>query len=139
MDVLRRTRGLPAIVSIMLLAGCSTSGQARAGDGSVRSSGNVLTAEQIENQPTAGSVLDLLQTMPGVNVRGGSVGGGGVQISGRSGTPLFVVDGVPLSDPGGALGLNPRDIARIEVIRDGQSAQYGFRGSNGIIIITTRR
>jgi TonB-dependent starch-binding outer membrane protein SusC len=119
--------------------GAGVPGASEASRSPNRSVGNVLTAEQIDEQRTATSVLDLLQLIPGVIVRGGA-GGGGVQISGRGGTPLFVVNGVPLADASGALGLNPRDISRIEVLRDGgQAAQYGFRGSNGVILISLRR
>ncbi|MBU2914557.1 SusC/RagA family TonB-linked outer membrane protein [Reichenbachiella agariperforans] len=76
----------------------------------------------------------------------------------RSGsTPLFVVDGVPLSNasvsPGGpdsGIGssraknplnfLNPSDIASISVLKDASAAAiYGARGSNGVIIITTKK
>lgn len=59
------------------------------------------------------------------------------------GEPLFVVDGVPLSNPipGQALaGLNPADVARIDVLKDaGAAAIYGSKGGNGVILITMRR
>jgi TonB-dependent starch-binding outer membrane protein SusC len=76
----------------------------------------------------------------------------------RSGsTPLFVVDGVPLSNdnvsPAGAsLGfgtsqaknplnfLNASDIASINVLKDASAAAiYGARGANGVVIITTKK
>ena len=76
----------------------------------------------------------------------------------RSGsTPLFVVDGVPLSNddvsPGGAnVGfgsqsaknplnfLNTSDIESISVLKDASAAAiYGARGSNGVVIITTKK
>ncbi|WP_158729877.1 MULTISPECIES: SusC/RagA family TonB-linked outer membrane protein [unclassified Flavobacterium] len=51
-------------------------------------------------------------------------------------TPLFVVDGV-LTD--GIDFLNPQDIARIDVLKDASStAIYGSRGSNGVVIVTTK-
>lgn len=50
--------------------------------------------------------------------------------------PLFVVDGVPTSDID---FLNPQDIARIDVLKDASStAIYGSRGSNGVVIVTTK-
>jgi iron complex outermembrane receptor protein len=76
----------------------------------------------------------------------------------RSGsTPLFVVDGVPLSNDGvsaaGAnfgLGnseaknplnfLNTSDIETVTVLKDASAAAiYGARGSNGVVLITTKK
>jgi TonB-linked SusC/RagA family outer membrane protein len=76
----------------------------------------------------------------------------------RSGNqPLFVIDGVPLSGgnarpgfSGGGIGttpaanplnfMNPNDIASIEVLKDASAtAIYGSRGSNGVVLITTKR
>lgn len=76
----------------------------------------------------------------------------------RSGsTPLFVVDGVPLSNEnvsaaGADFGLgsstaknplnflNTSDIASITVLKDASAAAiYGARGSNGVVIITTKQ
>jgi TonB-dependent SusC/RagA subfamily outer membrane receptor len=56
--------------------------------------------------------------------------------------PLFVIDGLPL-EPGidGALtGINPQDIASIRVLKNAsETAAYGVRGANGVILITTKR
>lgn len=76
----------------------------------------------------------------------------------RSGsTPLFVVDGVPLSNdnvsaggPNFGLGssepknplnfLNTSDIESITILKDASAAAiYGARGSNGVVLITTKR
>jgi TonB-dependent SusC/RagA subfamily outer membrane receptor len=74
--------------------------------------------------------------------------GGGISVRIRGQTsvsastePLFVIDGMPVNaEPGGALRwLNPRDVQRIEVLKDiGSTAFYGVRGANGVILITTR-
>lgn len=55
-----------------------------------------------------------------------------------SNEPLFIVDG--LMDAIASLNeINPSDIASIEVLKDAAStAIYGSRGSNGVIIITTK-
>jgi iron complex outermembrane receptor protein len=75
------------------------------------------------------------------------------------GSPLFVVDGVPIfgSDPrphldgddvdigdspaaNGLNFINPNDIASIEVLKDASAtAIYGSRGSNGVVLITTKK
>lgn len=53
-----------------------------------------------------------------------------------SGDPLFLIDGLP----GDYSTLNPNDIESIEVLKDASStAVYGSAGSNGVIIITTKK
>ncbi|MFB6231411.1 MAG: SusC/RagA family TonB-linked outer membrane protein [Salinibacter sp.] len=60
-------------------------------------------------------------------------------------SPLFVIDGVPISDDGNTASrnplnfLNPEDIANITVLKDASAtAIYGARGANGVIIIETK-
>jgi len=55
--------------------------------------------------------------------------------------PYVVVDGVPLSKTGGSLNdINPNDIASVEILKDASAtAIYGTNGSNGVILITTKR
>jgi TonB-dependent SusC/RagA subfamily outer membrane receptor len=58
-----------------------------------------------------------------------------------SGEPLYVLDGSPIeAGPGGALsGINPWDIESIRVLKNpGDTAIYGMRGVNGVIVITTK-
>ncbi len=124
-----------------------------------------LNAEQFK-QGINISVDNLLQgKVAGVRVvpTSGEPGAGvNVSIRGvgsiRSGsTPLFVVDGVPLSNddvsPGAAnVGfgasapknplnfLNTSDIESITVLKDASAAAiYGARGSNGVVIVTTKK
>ncbi|AHF16853.1 collagen-binding protein [Niabella soli DSM 19437] len=53
-----------------------------------------------------------------------------------SGTPLFIIDGLP----GDYATLNSYDIESIEILKDASStAVYGSAGSNGVIIITTKK
>lgn len=55
--------------------------------------------------------------------------------------PYIVVDGFPLSGTNGSINdINPNDIASIEVLKDASAtAIYGTNGSNGVILITTKR
>jgi len=54
-----------------------------------------------------------------------------------SNEPLFVIDGVPSQS--GLRTLNPEDIESIDVLKDASScAIYGSRGSNGVVIVTTK-
>ena len=52
-------------------------------------------------------------------------------------SPLIVIDGVP----GGSLAnVNPNDIASFDILKDGAaSAIYGTQGSNGVILVTTKK
>lgn len=61
----------------------------------------------------------------------------GLNSIGKGNTPLVVIDGVM----GGSLNsLNPADIEKIDVLKDASAtAIYGSRGSNGVIIVTTRQ
>lgn len=84
--------------------------------------------------------VDILQTggRPGQDSR--------ITIRGRrsltaSNDPLFVVDGIPMTAGTSSISdFNPADIASVEVLKDAASqAVYGSRGSNGVILITTKR
>jgi TonB-linked SusC/RagA family outer membrane protein len=68
------------------------------------------------------------------------------QIRGRnsinaSNEPFVVVDGVPLSRTDGSINdINPNDIESVEILKDPSAvAIYGVNGSNGVILITTKR
>ena len=53
-------------------------------------------------------------------------------------TPLLVLDGMPYH--GAISDISPDDVASIEVLKDASSvAIYGSRGSNGVILITTKK
>jgi TonB-dependent SusC/RagA subfamily outer membrane receptor len=104
---------------------------------------------------SAGTPTDHSQTMeeliaaraPGVQVIRGQNGGFALRIRGLSSPsgitdPLIVVDGVVSGAPGthGLDGINPRDVERIEVLKDAAStAFYGMRGGSGVILVTTRK
>ncbi|MCB0662894.1 MAG: TonB-dependent receptor plug domain-containing protein, partial [Saprospiraceae bacterium] len=75
----------------------------------------------------------------------------GVASLNAGGNPLFVVDGVPMNDGVysnelGATALNPladidpNDIESVSVLKDAAAAAiYGSRGSNGVVLITTKK
>jgi TonB-dependent SusC/RagA subfamily outer membrane receptor len=81
----------------------------------------------------------------GVTVTGAPGGGIVVRMGGPTSfysnqDPLYVVDGVPVVVNRGTLTwINPRDIESITALKDpSQTAIYGVRGSNGVIIIKTK-
>lgn len=104
-----------------------------------------VTAQDLREQP-AERVEELMEgRFPGVQV---TQAGGGMIVRVRGATtvngdtqPLFVVDGLPVQPgPNGIIPINPRDVARIEVVRDAaQLSSYGVRGGNGVVKITTKR
>lgn len=105
-----------------------------------------VNMEDIGDVP-ATNVTRLIQGQaPGVVVRqrDGAPGGQfevrvrGIGSIGAGSSPLYVVDGFPV---GTSLGqnLNPNDIESISILKDAAStAIYGARGSNGVVLITTR-
>jgi len=107
----------------------------------------MVTSEDIDRQPGRPIEQVLADRFPGVTVTRAPDGGLAVRIRGAtsingSTEPLYVIDGVEIHPgPGGSLtGINPRDIATIEVVKDpAGEAMYGVRGANGIIIIKTKR
>lgn len=55
--------------------------------------------------------------------------------------PFIVVDGIPLTKTDGSINdINPNDIESVEILKDPSAvAIYGVNGSNGVILITTKR
>ena len=108
-----------------------------------------------KNKGVVVNAQDLMQgKIAGVNVTGDSgEPGAGTQIRIRGGSslnasndPLVVIDGVPMDNNkvNGSANLlstiNPQDIESFNVLKDASAtAIYGSRGSNGVIIITTKK
>lgn len=111
------------------------------------SGSGTVDAKEIQNQ--AGRPIEeiLASRVSGVRVTRTPDGGIAVQIRGATSimgdnTPLYIVDGVPITPgPGGSLtGINPYDIASIEVLKDAaNTTMYGSRGANGVIVIKTKK
>jgi vitamin B12 transporter len=107
-------------------------------------SASVLTAADIRARQDA-PVLDLLRDIPGLAVVNTSRRGGltGVFTRGaqRTGT-LFLLDGVPLNEPGGEMNLAhlaSADLSRIEIVRGPESALFGAEAAAGIVQLFTAR
>ena len=121
--------------------------------------GNVaqINSRAIENLP----VLTVEQAIQGraagvfVESGNGKIGQGmKMRIRGASSVsagnePLYVIDGIPMTTtPGGSTGSTPNpmadinfnDIESIEILKDASAAAiYGARGSNGVVLLTTKR
>jgi TonB-dependent starch-binding outer membrane protein SusC len=119
-----------------------------------------VSGESIGKLPVTGIDQALQGQAAGVQVTTNSgTPGGGVSIRIRgassitaSNQPLYVIDGVPINTGNYAqLGvggqgtnaisdLNPSDIESIEILKDAAAAAiYGSRGSNGVVLVTTKR
>jgi TonB-linked SusC/RagA family outer membrane protein len=114
----------------------------------------------LARQPVAGFDQALQGQAPGVQVTAptGAPGAGiNVRVRGNAslslnGSPLYVIDGVPvLPDYQQEISvgnqrinplntINPNDIESIDVLKDGAAAAiYGVRAANGVVVITTKR
>lgn len=120
------------------------------GYGSIRTAD--ITSAVVSVKPesyTQGSVRDVGQLIQGkvagliINTTNGNPSGsssirlrGNTTLHGTSTNPLILIDGVP----GDFSTISPDDIESIDVLKDGSAAAiYGTRGTNGVIIITTKR
>ncbi len=109
---------------------------------------NGVTAEDIARAPEQPIEQQLMARVPGIEVARTANGniairirGGGSSVASNN-APLYVVDGIALTpEPDGGLpGINPYDIASIEVLKDATSeTMYGSRGGNGVIVIKTKQ
>jgi TonB-linked SusC/RagA family outer membrane protein len=128
-----------------------------------------ISLKQIEDLPLATFENAIQGQIAGVQVTeaSGEPGAGatvrvrGVGSISAGNEPLYVIDGFPISKNVGLgiqgdnfrrrssfrppsqnplANLNPNDIESIQVLKDASTASiYGSRGSNGVIIITTKR
>jgi TonB-linked SusC/RagA family outer membrane protein len=105
-----------------------------------------IRGEALREVPTANIIQALQGRVAGVDIaRTGSTPGSGGQIRIRGNRSLsgsndafIVLDGIPFG--GSVNDINTDDVASVEVLKDASStAIYGSRGSNGVIIITTKR
>lgn len=105
-----------------------------------------VKAEALANNPATDFRQALVGKMPGVQVTtpsGDPEGSVSIRVRGIStvnagSDPLYIVDGVPMER--GFANLNTNDIESIEVLKDASAAAiYGSRGSNGVVLITTKK
>jgi TonB-linked SusC/RagA family outer membrane protein len=118
----------------------------------VSASISTISTKDLKGVPVTSSESLLQGRAAGVQVANNSGAPGstvsvkirGVVTTGDS-EPLYVVDGMPMAAGGGdnkfgINSLNPNDIESIQILKDASSAAiYGSRGSNGVVLITTKR
>lgn len=115
-----------------------------------------ISEDEINNIPIPSLQGALTGKAAGVQITqiNGKVEGGvkmrirGISSISSSQEPLYVIDGMPLINDDEStsqapinplISLNPNDIASIQILKDASSAAiYGARGTNGVVIITTK-
>ena len=125
-------------------------------------SASVLNTDKLESLPVVSVAQMMEANIPGLSSVASSSQPGskatvrvrGIASMNASTEPLYVLDGVPVASrdmsglsanaSAGGLGLietlNPADIESITVLKDAASASlYGAKGSNGVILITTKK
>lgn len=104
-----------------------------------------IKPDELKKVPTANIMESVQGKVAGVDItRTSGEAGAAVNVTVRGNRsitagngPLYIVDGVQYSN---IQDINPNDIASMEVLKDASStAIYGSRGSNGVIIVTTKR
>ena len=113
-----------------------------------------VKASDLVQTPVANIAQGLQARVAGVQISQNSGAPGGnisVRIRGTnsingSSEPLYVIDGIQISNGGGITDvsplstINPNDIESVEVLKDASaSAIYGARAANGVVLITTKR
>ncbi|MDR0700778.1 MAG: TonB-dependent receptor [Tannerella sp.] len=105
-----------------------------------------LKANELIDVPISDFRQALAGKLPGVQIlqtSGDPEGVVSIRVRGISSVnagndPLYVVDGMPIER--GFANLNNNDIESVEILKDASAAAiYGSRGSNGVVIITTKQ
>lgn len=104
-----------------------------------------VSGAELAKVPVTSAAQALQGKAAGINiVQQSGAPGAGVNVTIRGGAsitqstkPLYIVDGFPMDDALSNIDVN--DIETIDVLKDASStAIYGARGSNGIVVITTK-
>jgi TonB-linked SusC/RagA family outer membrane protein len=104
----------------------------------------VVSTKELTKNPSSSASQSLQGRAPGVLViqNGEPWGGAHIRVRGvgsinRGSDPIYIVDGVQV---GGIDGIQPQEIESMQILKDASAAAiYGANGSNGVIIVTTKR
>jgi TonB-linked SusC/RagA family outer membrane protein len=99
-----------------------------------------IKADDLMRTPASTTTSALVGRVAGITARqttGRPGQGTNIQIR-NLGTPLYVIDGVPQSE-GQFNNISSEDIESISILKDGAAALYGFRASNGVVLVTTKK
>jgi TonB-dependent SusC/RagA subfamily outer membrane receptor len=142
---------LPATLSLLVLGGCGWASQSASPAPepapSLKDDASTVTADDLAREADRDFQKALAGRVSGVDVSRTTGGGISIRIRNASsfyaGTqPLYILDGSPITPgaDGTIVGLNAHDIEYIKVLKDApDTAIYGVRGANGVIVIKTKR
>lgn len=107
-----------------------------------------VSSEKLENRPNASFLNSLQGQAPGLSISStsGSPGSSkidivirGVSSISSQSDPLYVIDGL-ISNTSEFRNMNPNDINSVSILKDAVATSiYGNRGSNGVIVINTKK
>lgn len=114
----------------------------------IQSGSSIIGAEKLENLNPSTSIDEMLQgkasgvfsvsqnggpgSVANINVRGA------ISLTGGLRAPLYVVDGTYMAEDD-VISINPNDVEEIKILKEAsQTAVYGARGANGVVIIKTK-
>ena len=116
--------------------------------GTVVGSVTHIGGKEIANRPSSSAVDALQGKVPGLQILSSSGEPSSIasirlygvgSLGSSSSSPLFVVDGIPITDAA-VRSLNQADFESISVLKDASATSiYGSRASNGVVYITTKR
>lgn len=116
--------------------GTQKKGEVASAISSIKSENFIKTPSADPAQMIKGQVPGLTITTPDANPTSTSeISLRGITTLKASAAPLVLIDGIP----GDLNSVSPDDIQQIDVLKDGSAAAiYGTRGTNGVILITTK-
>lgn len=106
----------------------------------------VVNMNETKDIPSGSTLQNIQGRVPGLYITAdGSPSGAARAVSIRgintlgNTNPLYIIDGVPTTDPNVFQFMDPNSVESVQVLKDASAASiYGSRASNGVIIVTTK-
>jgi len=106
---------------------------------------SIVDLKQLERKPK-GTIAQMLQDIPGIQVTDGGIGGGSKRVTIRGEGParvLVLIDGMKISEQksmdGSMIMIDQNNVERIEVIKGPASVLYGSEAIGGVVNIITKK
>jgi len=108
---------------------------------------SIVDMDKSRDIPSGSALQNLQGRVPGLYIRASGTPSGaassvnirGVNTLGNK-NPLYVIDGVPTTDPNIFQFMDQNSIESVQVLKDASASSiYGSRASNGVIVVTTKQ